>query len=471
MTQLHANTSLENVNFGRLDAESDRNLLSYFVVTGTVHQVQDGAQLIIGRKGTGKTALFKHLAAKLESQVVELDLNDYVFELHRGFVEAGLSADRAYKASWKLLIYSAMFATLRDEMPNKLRSRGDEVLQNLGIGGNRNIVQGMFRWLKRVRKIDLPSIEGLASAGGLELADEETAPLSTDTIHAIETLEEIVQEEATRRPITVLIDRLDDAWDGTKDSLNLIAGAVRATRDMARDFGHPQPAPVITFLRSDLWEKVEFNDQNKTSQDRIDLDWDNEGLTKIVDRRIHESVGTELGSGWDYVFSTDEMRQRASAKTYILKRAMGRPRDVIAFSIFARQEALRNEHDRIEAQDIYEAEKRYSKHILDELKDEISRHVNDFTVVINTLKSLRQRTFVTSAWTNAATQNGMSVSEASTALDLLMESSAVGVHGVGGASGGSKTIYRYQDRHLQRRDDAVLQVHLALVRELSLKDS
>jgi hypothetical protein len=466
-----AETELERVDFGRLDAESDTKLLDYFLVTGTVREVSDGAKLVIGRKGAGKTALFTHLAARLKSAVVTLDLHEYVFELHRGFVQLGLTPDRAYTASWRLLIYTAMFSALQDQMPPALKKKGVEILQNLGVGEDRTFFRGMFDWLKRVRKVELPSIEGVAAVGALEIDAENVSPLSAGTIHAIKTLEEILQEQVQTTPVTVLLDRLDDAWDGSEDSLHLIAGAVRATRDVSIAFGNPRPAPVITFLRTDLWEKISFNDRNKMSQDIIYLDWDTDGLASIVDRRIRTSIGSEIGAGWDRIFTTGEMRQRASAKTYILKRALGRPRDVVAFATFARNEALNSEHDKIEAADIYEAEKRYSKHILDELKDEIERHVSDFAVVINTLKGLRTRTFTAASWNEVATQNGLSKTEASRALEQLFEASAVGIHGVGGASGGSGTIYRYQDRHLRSRDDAGLQVHLALVRELGLKDS
>src|SRR5690348_5350779 len=101
------------------------------------------------------------------------------------------------------------------------------------------------------------------------------------------------------------------------------------------------------------------------------------------------------------------MRQRARAKTYLLKRTLGRPRDIVAFAEFAREEAVRDGHDVIEAGDIYDAEKRYSRHVLDELMDEMDRHVDDFNAVINSLKALRTRTFQIDAWVAACKANGI----------------------------------------------------------------
>lgn len=76
-----------------------------------------------------------------------------------------------------------------------------------------------------------------------------------------------------------------------------------------------------------------------------------------------------------------------------------------------------------------------------------------------------------SDWSLQAKSNGMSEENAATALEQLFEASVVGVHRAGGASGGSRTTFRYEDRHLRSSNEALLQVHLAFVRELGLKDS
>ncbi|WP_315097414.1 P-loop ATPase, Sll1717 family [uncultured Cellulomonas sp.] len=461
---------LAKVDFGRFDAESDPDLLKYFLVTGTVREVTTGAKLVVGRKGSGKTALFRRLAATLDVEVVELDLLDYVFELHKGFTEIGLSPERAYSASWKLLIYSAMFAQIREKVSPKVRRSGDDILREIGIGDASGKFRAMIGWLKRVRRVDLPSVEGIASLGGLEIAEGEASQLSAKTAQAIDALEKLVREAANEVPVIVLIDRLDDAWDGSDASLSLITGAVRATRDIANVLESSRPAPVITFLRTDLWERLSFNDKNKMSQDIVYLNWEASELLDVIDLRVSTSAGLPRGTGWDYAFTGDEMRQRASAKTYMTKRAQGRPRDIVAFAGFSHKAAIAAGHNQIEKEDIYEAERRYSKHLLEELRDEIERHVRDFTLVINTLKALPSRTFTTSDWSQAAEANGLSDSDAAKALDQLFEASAVGVHSAGGAKGGSGTTFRYQDRHLRATETESLQVHLGLVRELGLKD-
>lgn len=464
-------TPFSKVDFGRYDAESDPNLLEYFLVTGTTKDAAGGAQLVIGRKGAGKTALFKHLFATLDSRVVDLDLTEYVFQVHKKLLDSGLSREFAYTSSWRLLILSAMFARVRDDLPKVDRRKGDDALKAIGLGKNGGAFRAMLDWLARVRKVKLPSVTGVADGGSLELDSKTESVLDTATADGLSALEDVLAAECIRQPVTVLLDRLDDAWDGSKESLDLITGAVRATRALALRLPQSGPSPVVTFLRTDLWEKLSFNDRNKMSQDIIFLDWSTGELEDVIDRRVVKSAGVKEGHGWETAFTQSEMRQRASAKTYVLKRTIGRPRDVVAFSTFALKEARTNGHERIESDDIYAAEKRYSKHALDELRDEIERHVGDFAEVVNTLKGLGKRTFSASDWQQSAISNGMSGQEAERVLEQLFEASAVGVHRAGGATGGSRTTFRYQDRHLRSTDEALLQVHLAFVRELGLKDS
>ncbi len=469
MAQSETSGLLAAVDFGRYEADGDARLLEYFLETGTTRRAAGGTQLVIGRKGSGKTALFQHLAATLDSAVVELDLSEYVFQAHDQLREGGIPAPFAYATSWRLIIAVAMFSRLRTRMSYFQRRRGRKILRQIGLGSDQGAFGAMAEWLKRVRRLDLPGVEGVASLGGIEIADDMQKLIDVRTIRLLDELEALLERVVAHHPVTVLVDRLDDAWDGSEDSLRLIIGAVRASRHFARRFKQSGPAPVIIFLRTDLWERLNFNDKNKSGQVTIYLDWRDEELIEIIERRIRTSAGV-TSNEWSTIFTTEEMRQRAGAQTYVLKRTLGRPRDIIAFAVFAREVALHEQHKKIEKADIYAAERRYSKHALDELRDEIADHVSSFAQVIEALKRLGRRTFTVDEWTSAARDSGMSDGDASVALGHLFEASAVGVLQAGGSSGGSSTRYKYQDRFLRSDATATLQVHLAFVRELSLAD-
>jgi hypothetical protein len=466
-----ATDTLSSVDFGRLDAEQDDKLLEYFIDVGTASEALHGKYLVVGRKGAGKTALFKHVAASAEGTVVELDLEDYVFQAHKGLLDRGVSEAFAYTASWRFAIAIAMFVEARGSMSWRQRWRGTRILRKIGAGPNKSSLAAIFGWMRRVRKVQLPSIPGIAELGGFEVADEADKFFESSTGKLLEGLEGILIEHVKIRPITVLIDRLDDAWDGTTESLRLIGGAARAARYFSAVLTQEGPAPVLVFLRTDLWERISFNDKNKFVQDTVYLDWPDAELARVIDARIHKTAGVPEGSGWATAFTTERMRQGTTALKYMTKRVLGRPRDIVAFSLFAREVALANGHSTIESQDIYDAEVRYSKHIVDELRDEIGEHVPSMVAVVNALKALGRRTFTLASWQSAANKSGIEHDAIDPVLDQLFEASVIGVLRAGGGGGGSKTIYRYQDRFLRATETGSLQVHPAFTKELGLTDA
>lgn len=468
-TEHDQQTPLRNINFGRIDAEADDQLMEYFIQTGTSEEIELGKYLILGRKGSGKTALFKHLASTHESRAIQLDLEDYKFDAHKPLIEKGVAPSVAYTASWRLVIAAAILVRASKDLPSKDRKRAESLAQKLRFGSNGDALGQIVDWLGRVRKVDFPSIQGIFDLGGFEVASQENT-VSDETLSALGDLEEILIRNWPLHNSLVLIDRLDDAMDGSEESLKLIAGAVRTARHYSSKLPSETTAPVVVFLRSDIWEAISYNDKNKTSQDTIHLDWTTDQLSEVVEERIHASAGTPRGSGWSSFFPQEEMRQRQSAKNYMIKRTLGRPRDIIAFAIFAQEIALTNGHTRIAADDIYNAEGRYSCHLIDELSDEISPQVGDFRQVVNAIKGLQRRTFTQDDWRKSAEAVGLSNTESQKILELLFEASAIGVYVKGGAQGGSSTQFRYQDRFLQPAPNGTLQVHPGMIRELKLTD-
>lgn len=462
--------NFEQLDLGRLDAESDSRLSEYFVETGAAERVAKGKQLVLGRKGSGKTALFVHLKAKLDATVVDLDLTDYLFSTHKSLRESGVAETSAYTTAWKLLIYVAILGSVQGTLERRESKEFGQIVQALQLADQRGLFSQMAGWLKRVKRVDLPHVGDVAGLGGIELEDRQQGFVGAEFIAAVVRLEELAVKVIEREPVTVLIDRIDDVWDGTKESRLLITGALKAMRIINLRKRRAESATVILFLRTDLWQQVVFNDRNKMSQDIEDLRWTDAELVDVIEARIKSSTG-DPSAKWNNAFFDGEMRQRASSKTYMVKRTMGRPRDIVAYATFALEEARTACHDRILADDIYASEARYSRHVLDELTDEMASSLEDFSKVLSTLNGLSKRTFTKDDWMVQAESQGMDRSAADRALRQLFEASVVGILTVGGGGGGSRSRYRYQDNYLQPQEGATMQVHLAVAKELGLKDS
>ncbi len=461
---------LNQIDFGRLDAESDFKLAEYFVETGAVDAVLRGKQLVLGRKGTGKTALFIHLKGKLPAVVVDLDLNEYLFSTHRALKEAGVAESGAYTSAWKLLIFTAMLGSLEARLTRSEKSDLGQIVHDLQMADKRGRFAKILGWLKRVKRVDLPNAGELGGLGGIELSDAHETYLGADFIAAVIKLEELAKRVIVREPVTVLVDRIDDVWDGSQEAKDFIVGGLKAMRCINLLDRKAESASVILFLRTDLWQQVLFNDRNKISQDIEYLNWNDEDLISVIEARIAKSLGQESAS-WTSVFFEGEMRQRARSRTYVLKRTMGRPRDIVAYATFALEEARRQKHAEVLAEDLYASETRYSQHILDELSDEVGPTMEKLPNVLSVFKAIGKRSFRWEDWFLRAEQQGLEEAKAREILTQMFEASVIGMLEVGGGGGGSRSIYRYQDSYLQPHEGSLMQVHLAVAKALGLRDS
>jgi len=90
-------------------SEEDNNLLNYFVKTDIITQLDNGEKwLVLGRKGTGKTAIFKYFSSPLflTNKKISQPLNfrDYPWPVHKLYKESMEGEITAYFRSWKYII-------------------------------------------------------------------------------------------------------------------------------------------------------------------------------------------------------------------------------------------------------------------------------------------------------------------------------------------------------------------------------
>ena len=135
----------------------------------------------------------------------------------------------------------------------------------------------------------------------------------------------------------LLFDQLDIGWDFSDETKQLLIGLILAARDVVRAAeGAGKQVHVVVFLRSDIYEPLRFEDKNKISPSVVELRWNEQRLRELVSKRIDASAnGT-----WEDVFTGDQMRSRVSQLSYIVKRTMLRPRDMIQFCVHAKTAAI-----------------------------------------------------------------------------------------------------------------------------------
>ena len=204
--------------------------------------------------------------------------------------------------------------------------------------------------------------------------------------------------------------------------------------------------PVI-YLRSDLWDELEFSDKNKLSQTlALTLEWDHESLLALVDTRIQARLGE--GITWDNIANPSLMRGSQSKMNHVLARTFLRPRDVIRFLNSALAEAKKRDTAPLvfENEDIVNARQSYSAYLKAELDDEILAHWKQWEEALQACSAISKITFdrgefVTQYEKRRSSKNGVGPDEA---LRLLYSFSVLGYERRSGY-GGSSWAFQYTD--------------------------
>jgi hypothetical protein len=469
--------AIAQVDFGRVDAEGETNLSEYFVDTGVLSRLISGRkQFVIGRKGSGKTALFLLATEeKLGRPVLKLDFGDYAWEAHKLIKEAGLIAESSYVASWRFtfLMFACQHWTTHG--PDHVRRKAVDFYKRIYREEEPGVLEFLIDKFRRLRRLDLPGVQSIATAGGFELDESEGGgPLLASSINQwARVLLNFVEENFDHSPFTITLDRLDDGWDASEDSKALLAGVLKAARDFNQALYRPnQPAPVLTFLRSDIFNELRFNDKNKIVADIEFLDWTEGKLIDVASARIARSLQCTREAAWNLAFSSVEMRQRASIQSYILKRTMWRPRDIIAFCKHCQDVAIDNDHDKVQTTDVYDAEERFSKYIYDELDDEMHKQVADARSSLQALRDVGLTRFRFDDWVKVIRKREAAIpdTDIQRRLQDLFDYSVVGVQRRGGITRGTTFQFVYHDRLLEPNFNGDMIVHPSLTKHLRLKE-
>jgi hypothetical protein len=182
--------------FGDVAAEDDDAVLSYFLKTEAVAGVEAGKALVVlGRKGSGKTAIAKYFAEpKGKYLSTSLSLRDYPWGIHKKRINTGASEIEAYVSSWRYLIavksLSMLLSASKNIVSDSQRSANKFLYENYGG------IQPSLSDILRPKRIKLskvsfqPSIMGNA-LGGIDLESEDG-----DIAHEIDALTDILLDAA-----------------------------------------------------------------------------------------------------------------------------------------------------------------------------------------------------------------------------------------------------------------------------------
>jgi hypothetical protein len=472
-------------SFGNVAAEDDA-VLDYFVTTDAVQQIeQNHAFLVLGRKGAGKTALVRHFTeGQTQSVSKALNLRGYPWSLHSSRRDRGASEIEAYVSSWRYLI-SVELASLvleRSQRPqfSEVRDLRQFLEENYGNSNPRlsDILQP--RQLRISRLSIAPTVAGV-SLGGVDLerrSDDlrlgfELNQLSNAILQSVR----VIAANENIGPLILHFDELDQGLSKLDENRSLmLIGLVLAAREVRRETLSNNLAKInpVVYLRSDLWDDLQFSDKNKISQgSALLIEWSSEKLLELVNLRLRAKLGQH--ATFALVEDSKLMRGSQPKWNHILARTFSRPRDIISYLNAALSHAKKRvgEPCVFVNEDIVYARDRYSSYLKEELDDEILPHWPQWEEALQACSAISTITFTREEFEREYEQRRSKDNQISAedALALLYRFSVIGYERRSGY-GGSSWAFQYTDPEAGYDNAAnKFKVHLGLKEYAKLREA
>jgi hypothetical protein len=370
---------LSKIDLGKDEAEQDERLKEYFLKTESYRRAFTGEKsIIIGRKGSGKSAIFKLIADELGDNeiVIKITPDQYSWSALKDYKEQGILQELAHTNSWKFTLCSAILYNFNERKLLQSKSKLKKYFDFLNDAFKIEKKNWFFTIVDKIRKTGIKT-------EWFEIDDIKKNDTPLRIINEIK--DTLFKEWPDNTKVRILIDRLDDSWDGSKEAEQIIIGLLKASFDFNSSLKNK--VVVTTFIRSDIYDILFFHDQDKLRQYEELILWNSEELKQVVCERVKVSLNIQIDNNllWNSLFSQKKYRSKANAEKYIIDRTFKRPRDIISFVRMSLENAVKLKHSVVEVIDTRTAEEeKYSK---SKYNDLIIEYQNQFSNIRNLLDS------------------------------------------------------------------------------------
>lgn len=410
-------------DIGAAGAEDDTNYLAEcYVDTGDLDVLMDCSNprsIIVGRTGSGKTALLKELEKRSDNVITlsphSLSLNYIANSKTIAFFEnAGVNLSVFYGLLWKHILVVELLKSkfnIVDESgqrafsnyirgiitkKNKNKELAVDYLENWGNKFWLTAEQRMKELTSKVESDLSGSIQGkitgvaftttaakaLSSEERTEIVEHGQRAVSEVQIRELDNIFVVLEEDIfsdSQEPYYLAIDMLDEEWVDNRVKLQLIKSLI----DTVRRFRRLSNVKVLIAMRRDLLEEVIFSTHDAGFQEEkykslyLYLRWTPALLAKVIETRLSLLVRkryTKSKVKFEDLFVAKVGKTKKSMD-YILDRTLLRPRDAILYVNACL--AFADGQRQITAHTIREAEEEYSRERLKSLSTEwLAQHPN-----------------------------------------------------------------------------------------------
>lgn len=383
---------LQSLDLGATSAENEmRTLESYYLKTDQfLRSLRGEANIVVGRKGSGKSAIFLQVRdrERNKSGNIVLDLKPDGYKLIKfkemilSFLEEG-TFQHTIMAFWeyvllleicyKILEKDREFHVHDHNLYEQYRSLAD-LYHAEGYASEGDFSERMSSLMEKI------TTEYRSKHG-----DDHSVRLSVQQITEILYCHDV--KKLTQQVITymrlkdvcwLLFDNLDKGWPTSglqHEDLLIIRALIDATRKIERTFERAHvTVHTIVFLRNDVYELLVKETSDRGKEAKVLLDWtDADLLRELLRLRIASNnfKGSEPFSAiWPKVCVSHYKGEESSQ--YLIDRSLMRPRFLLSLISQCKSFAINLNHETILEEDIEKGLTAYSTDLLADVGYEIA---------------------------------------------------------------------------------------------------
>ena len=365
----------------------------YYLKTDQFERTVRGeANLVVGRKGSGKTALFIQVRDKIRADkrniVVDLKPEGYQLIKLKEDILAYLSEgarQHLITAFWEYLILLEVAYKILEKDQYTYRHNHDlhDMYMKLRATYETGNVAAEGDFSERLTRLSDSLIERYRDAFGQQDATRLTAGQVTELLykHDLRQLRDLISTYLEhKKSVWVLFDNLDKGWSthgvDVIDAI-VLRCLVDAGRKIERDMQRNQhDFHCIVFVRNDVYDHLMRNSADYGKESRAALDWsDPDMLREMLRLRLVNGMKGKLdkydfNAVWRELCASHYRGEESS--DYLINRSLMRPRNVLKIFNHCRGFATNFGRQKITDLDIAKGLAAYSYDLMEELDRELS---------------------------------------------------------------------------------------------------
>lgn len=410
-----------------VSAETDKELQEYFFHTPEIKKIINSKSwLLLGRKGIGKTAIYKYLETTASEKingynVISLNFKDYPWPAHKLYKESLAGELSAYQKSWRFLFFVKLLSKLIEIKESNSESLSKDLkwaknyIDKIFGNPDPNLMEVLLSKLARIKKFKGPGVDiedidfnvGEVSFDTIAENRELQTNLRSNAFTLLQYFEDVFTKNVGEEKILIILDQLDENWlsDEIKEYSKILINLINVCRNISIDEKYNNSVKIIPFLRTDIYDSLRFNDKNKLLQDSaIIISWDNDSLNNMFFERIKKykpkEVDLDLSRKSGSVFESSFVMQGTPPFNFITRRSFFRPRDVITYFNKIHDIHKQNKTGLYSSNELYEAAVEASGSVYNEIIDEWSNQFANVERLLSVLQTIQVESFKYSDFKN-----------------------------------------------------------------------